>query len=430
MRQEQHDEVGAALEALRRSRAPPARSTWRFTRLGVARERLRALSVATAPRRPRGRRRAAPSRPPRSRGRPAAARRRSGRADAAHRRRATTCSAKSQCSESPASSTVRRSVSSPQRPRAARRAQRVRELGGLRGELRAAARPSGRRGSARTRSSSLRLALVALERVAQRRHDVLDRAAGDRPNRRSRRPGARGSARRPARGSPRCCARSASAASAWKRLLERATPAQAERDERREQSDAGHAAEPQQGRSAARPAVRATPRASVRERSPCEASASCTGTREHRTAAVTDPVTARPARSEGQCPARVPVGAVGSRIDQGILLDVRPVGRVASPGPDRTRPPMVEPLSSRDKILDVAEALFARRGYTGVGLRELARRRRARRSRRSSTTSAARPSSTARCSRGCSTRIERARRAGAAQSATAPASGSSAGSAR
>jgi TetR/AcrR family transcriptional regulator len=29
-------------------------------------------------------------------------------------------------------------------------------------------------------------------------------------------------------------------------------------------------------------------------------------------------------------------------------------------------------LSSRDKILDVAEALFARRGYMGVGLRELA----------------------------------------------------------
>jgi AcrR family transcriptional regulator len=33
---------------------------------------------------------------------------------------------------------------------------------------------------------------------------------------------------------------------------------------------------------------------------------------------------------------------------------------------------MSEPLSSRDKILDVAEALFARRGYTGVGMRELA----------------------------------------------------------
>lgn len=30
------------------------------------------------------------------------------------------------------------------------------------------------------------------------------------------------------------------------------------------------------------------------------------------------------------------------------------------------------PVSSRDKILDVAEALFARRGYTGVGLREVA----------------------------------------------------------
>lgn len=33
---------------------------------------------------------------------------------------------------------------------------------------------------------------------------------------------------------------------------------------------------------------------------------------------------------------------------------------------------MPEPVSSRDKILDVAEALFARRGYAGVGLRELA----------------------------------------------------------
>jgi AcrR family transcriptional regulator len=33
---------------------------------------------------------------------------------------------------------------------------------------------------------------------------------------------------------------------------------------------------------------------------------------------------------------------------------------------------VTEPLSSRDKILDTAEALFARRGYTGVGLRELA----------------------------------------------------------
>jgi AcrR family transcriptional regulator len=33
---------------------------------------------------------------------------------------------------------------------------------------------------------------------------------------------------------------------------------------------------------------------------------------------------------------------------------------------------MADPLSSREKILDVAEALFARRGYTGVGLRELA----------------------------------------------------------
>ncbi len=32
----------------------------------------------------------------------------------------------------------------------------------------------------------------------------------------------------------------------------------------------------------------------------------------------------------------------------------------------------VAPLSSRDKILDVAEVLFARRGYAGVGLREVA----------------------------------------------------------
>ena len=33
---------------------------------------------------------------------------------------------------------------------------------------------------------------------------------------------------------------------------------------------------------------------------------------------------------------------------------------------------MPEPTSSRDKILDVAEALFARRGYAGIGLREVA----------------------------------------------------------
>lgn len=33
---------------------------------------------------------------------------------------------------------------------------------------------------------------------------------------------------------------------------------------------------------------------------------------------------------------------------------------------------MAEPVSSRDKILDVAEALFARRGYAAVGLREVA----------------------------------------------------------
>jgi AcrR family transcriptional regulator len=31
-----------------------------------------------------------------------------------------------------------------------------------------------------------------------------------------------------------------------------------------------------------------------------------------------------------------------------------------------------EPTSSRDKILDVAESLFARRGYAGIGLREVA----------------------------------------------------------
>jgi AcrR family transcriptional regulator len=33
---------------------------------------------------------------------------------------------------------------------------------------------------------------------------------------------------------------------------------------------------------------------------------------------------------------------------------------------------MAEAPSSRDKILDVAEALFARRGYAGIGLREVA----------------------------------------------------------
>ena len=31
-----------------------------------------------------------------------------------------------------------------------------------------------------------------------------------------------------------------------------------------------------------------------------------------------------------------------------------------------------EPPSSRDKILDMAEVLFARRGFTGVGMQELA----------------------------------------------------------
>ena len=35
---------------------------------------------------------------------------------------------------------------------------------------------------------------------------------------------------------------------------------------------------------------------------------------------------------------------------------------------------MAIPLSSREKILDVAESLFARRGYTGVGMREVAER--------------------------------------------------------
>jgi TetR/AcrR family transcriptional regulator len=34
--------------------------------------------------------------------------------------------------------------------------------------------------------------------------------------------------------------------------------------------------------------------------------------------------------------------------------------------------PSVTPLSSRDKILEVSEVLFARRGYAGVGLREVA----------------------------------------------------------
>ena len=38
---------------------------------------------------------------------------------------------------------------------------------------------------------------------------------------------------------------------------------------------------------------------------------------------------------------------------------------------DAPRAPL--PASSRDKILDVAEALFARRGYAGVGLREVAK---------------------------------------------------------
>ena len=53
----------------------------------------------------------------------------------------------------------------------------------------------------------------------------------------------------------------------------------------------------------------------------------------------------------------------------------RSVGRLRSPaiGPAAWRSPLdAAPLSSRDKILDVAEALFARRGFAGVGLREVA----------------------------------------------------------
>lgn len=36
------------------------------------------------------------------------------------------------------------------------------------------------------------------------------------------------------------------------------------------------------------------------------------------------------------------------------------------------QPLAVEPVASRDRILDAAEALFARRGYAGVGMREVA----------------------------------------------------------
>jgi AcrR family transcriptional regulator len=48
----------------------------------------------------------------------------------------------------------------------------------------------------------------------------------------------------------------------------------------------------------------------------------------------------------------------------------RPIGRVET----RSRPltPRTETPSSRDKILDVAEALFARRGFAGVGIQEVA----------------------------------------------------------
>ncbi len=38
----------------------------------------------------------------------------------------------------------------------------------------------------------------------------------------------------------------------------------------------------------------------------------------------------------------------------------------------RAASPQAPPASSREKILDVAEALFARRGFAGVGLREVA----------------------------------------------------------
>ncbi len=55
------------------------------------------------------------------------------------------------------------------------------------------------------------------------------------------------------------------------------------------------------------------------------------------------------------------------------MITDRSVGRLRRQaiGPAAWRSPLnVAPLSSRDKILDVAEALFARRGFTGVGLRE------------------------------------------------------------
>src|SRR5688572_15458610 len=64
-------------------------------------------------------------------------------------------------------------------------------------------------------------------------------------------------------------------------------------------------------------------------------------------------------------------------------LDARPIGRLrwilgptdwsVGRGDARSRRTCVaEAPSSRDKILDVAEALFARRGYAGIGLREVA----------------------------------------------------------
>jgi hypothetical protein len=64
------------------------------------------------------------------------------------------------------------------------------------------------------------------------------------------------------------------------------------------------------------------------------------------------------------------------------LTPDRSVGKVA-PVPDRsvgleTNPtraperPIPDPSSSRDKIIDVAQSLLARRGYAGIGLREVA----------------------------------------------------------
>jgi AcrR family transcriptional regulator len=46
----------------------------------------------------------------------------------------------------------------------------------------------------------------------------------------------------------------------------------------------------------------------------------------------------------------------------------------ASDPADASAGPAAAPVGSRDKILDVGEALFARRGYAGVGLREVADR--------------------------------------------------------